>query len=64
LQEITSVPDPQRIVVRKNLGLGHINLRGNPEDATFTRGVKTVLGFDLPGIPNTVSEGENVVAYW
>jgi len=60
----TAVFDPQRIVVRKKLGLGHINLRGDSTDASFTRGVRTVLRFDLPSIPNTVSEGGDVVAYW
>lgn len=44
--------------------LGHINLRGDPADASFTRCVRTVLGFDLPSVPNTVSEGEDLVAYW
>jgi len=58
------VPDSQRIVVRKKLGLAHINLRGDPADASFTRCVRTVLGFGLPSIPNTVSEGDDVVAYW
>ena len=58
------MPDPQRIVVRRKVDLAYINLRGDPADGTFVVCIRTVLGFDLPGIPNTVGEGDDVVAYW
>jgi len=61
---MTAVPDPQRIIVRSELGLGHINLCGDPTDASFMRCVKNVLGVDLPSRPNTIQQGADVVAYW
>lgn len=43
---------------------GHINLRGNPEDADFLQGVEKAAGFELPLEPNSVIAGENYSALW
>jgi len=43
--------------------LGHINLRGNPQDAAFTKAAVKVLGQPLPTAPNTVSEGKLTI-FW
>lgn len=44
--------------------LGHLNLRGNPEDETFVDTCTRVLGTELPTIPNTVTEGASQVVAW
>ena len=44
--------------------LGHVNLRGDPEDAAFLDAVQGVLGVGLPTEPNTVAEGDGVGALW
>lgn len=44
--------------------LGHINLRGNPDDAGFADACARVLGASLPVVPNTVAEGESVIVAW
>ena len=44
--------------------LGHVNLRGDPEDAAFLKMVQGVLGAGLPTEPNTVVEGDDVAALW
>ncbi len=43
---------------------GYVNLRGDPEDAAFLEAVEGVLGAGLPTEPNTVAEGDGVVALW
>ena len=44
--------------------LGHINLRGNPSDEAFLRGVEVALGITIPLEPNTVVEGHETTALW
>ena len=44
--------------------LGHLNLRGNPDDPAFREAVQGVLGLELPLVPNTVTEDGELVAYW
>ncbi len=43
---------------------GHLNLRGSARDIGFLDGVRTVLGLDLPLIPNTSASGDGVTALW
>lgn len=43
--------------------LGHINLRGNPENTEFVTAAEEVLGQSLPITPNTVSVGTKHV-FW
>ena len=44
--------------------LGHLNLRGDPEDAVFLEAVEAATGARLPIEPNTVSESDRVAALW
>ena len=50
-----------RITIRGDLG--HVNLRGNPDDADFVAAVEGVLGQSLPIAPNTVTSGRHRV-FW
>ena len=43
--------------------LGHINLRGDPQDAAFIAAVERVLGQALPIDANTISLGDHRI-YW
>ena len=43
---------------------GHLNLRGNPEDEQFRRGVEQVLGVELPVVPGTCVANANSSVYW
>lgn len=52
------------IVIREAKVLGHLNLRGNPENELFLKGVETVLGLKLPTVPgHFVSSGQSSI-YW
>jgi len=52
------------IVFHEKAHRGHINLRGNPEDQAFQRGVAQVLGTELPLEPCSFSAtGQNSI-YW
>jgi sarcosine oxidase subunit gamma len=56
--------DDAGIVFHEQAHLGHLNLRGNPEDDTFRRGVAEVLGVELPLEPGSFTRsGENRL-YW
>jgi sarcosine oxidase subunit gamma len=44
--------------------LGHINIRGNPDNEALLEAVKAVLGTALPLEPNTVAEAGDVTIYW
>jgi len=41
----------------------HVNLRGDPSDVGFLAAVRSVLGFELPRVANTVVAGGGNVAY-
>lgn len=43
--------------------LGHINLRGDPDNAAFIAAAEIALGQTLPIEPNTISSGDNSV-FW
>ena len=43
--------------------VGHINLRGNPQDSAFTKAAEKALGQSLPVEPNTISLGGNRI-FW
>jgi sarcosine oxidase subunit gamma len=43
--------------------LGHINLRGSPEDAAFVEAAGKALGQALPTEANTISEGDLTI-FW
>lgn len=44
--------------------LGHLNLRGNPNDPAFADTCAQVLGTALPLTPNTVAEGQSLLVAW
>jgi sarcosine oxidase subunit gamma len=43
---------------------GHINLRGDPDDARFAAAVERALGTPLPTIANTTRVAGDIVVYW
>ncbi|MDX1654914.1 MAG: sarcosine oxidase subunit gamma family protein [Candidatus Competibacteraceae bacterium] len=63
-QQITRRPGKAGVLMGELPFQGFVNLRGDPEDDVFLKAVAGVLGADLPVAPNTVAEGDGVVAYW
>ncbi|MFT4521026.1 MAG: sarcosine oxidase subunit gamma [Halioglobus sp.] len=69
VDEVTAVVVGQRsaetgVVIREFPDKGYLNLRGNPEDEGFRRGVAEVLGVELPLEPSSfATNGDNSV-YW
>ena len=51
------------MAISVRMGLGHINLRGDPADADFTTGIREALGQSLPTRPNTTTTGTHEV-FW
>ena len=56
--------DDAAVTIAERPFLGHLNLRGNPEDAAFTSAAESVLGFDLPTKPNTTAANDDLLALW
>ena len=52
------------VVISEKPYLGHLNLRGDSSDSTFSDAVGIALGFDLPVEPNSVSGGSDMQALW
>jgi sarcosine oxidase subunit gamma len=52
------------VVIKEDKFRGHLNLRGNPQDADFMTAVESVLGIALPTKPNTSARNALSVAYW
>ena len=52
------------IVARERAFLGHINLRGDPQDTRFAAAVREFLGIAPPVVPNTVTEAGGNTLYW
>lgn len=52
------------VVISERPFLGHLNLRGDPQDAGFTSAAASVLGFDLPTEPNTTAASGDLLALW
>lgn len=47
------------VLIQERAFLTHINIRGNPQDDGFLRDTQSVLGFELPQVPNTwAGDGE------
>jgi len=44
--------------------LGHLNLRGDPQDERFVAAVRAVLGVAPPITANTVNEAQRNTVYW
>ena len=56
--------DDAGAVISERPFLGHLNLRGDPDDAAFTSAVETVLGLALPMEPNTTAAHGDLLALW
>ena len=56
--------DDAAVTISERPFLGHLNLRGNPEDEGFMGAAASVLGFDLPTKPNTSSARGDLLALW
>ena len=56
--------DDAAVIISERPFLGHLNLRGDPQDAGFTSAAAPVLGFGLPTQPNTVANNGDLLALW
>ena len=56
--------DGDAVVISERPFQGHLNLRGDLEDAGFMSAVESVLGFGLPTGPNTVAANGELLALW
>jgi sarcosine oxidase subunit gamma len=63
-KRVTTDTKSAGVVVRERAFLGHLNLRGNPQDATFMNGVKQALGLDLPTVPSSLVSRDSCTAIW
>jgi sarcosine oxidase subunit gamma len=52
------------IIIHERAHRGHLNLRGDPEDAQFRQGVVDVLGVELPLEACTFNCGDSTALYW
>ena len=52
------------VVISERPFLGHLNLRGDPEDMGFTSAAAAILGLVLPTEPNTVAVNGALLALW
>ena len=52
------------IVIRELAHMGHLNLRGNPDNEMFRRGVAEVLGVELPVEPGSCAGSGESRLYW
>lgn len=57
-------PTAAGIVFQERAFLGHINLRGDAGDPTFSSAIRTVLGVSLPLAPNTTCEAGGSTICW
>lgn len=60
----TQVTGTAGIIARQHAFLGHLNLRGNAEDARLAGAVSGVMGDGLPIAPNTLTELDGISMYW
>ena len=56
--------DRAGVVISELPFLGHLNLRGDPGDGSFTSAAAGVLGFGLPTEPNTAVGEGGLLALW
>ena len=59
-----TAPDDPGVRLEEKPFLGHVNLRGNPDDRSFLSSVRDTLGFDLPVEANTFARASGVTAIW
>jgi len=60
----TSAHGEPGIVIREAPLMAHLNLRGDPDDNEFLRGVDAVLGIALPTQPSTCAHNGEAGIYW
>ncbi len=56
--------DGDAVIISERPFQGHLNLRGDPQDAGFMSAAESVLGFGLPTKPNTVAAKGELLALW
>ena len=56
--------DDAAVIISERPFLGHLNLRGDPQDADFMSAAASVLGFGLPTRPNTTAVDGKLLALW
>ena len=61
---VGSRPDGAAVVIAERPFLGHLNLRGDPEDMGFTSAAAAILGLALPMEANTVAVNGALMALW
>jgi len=57
-------PSDAGVTLGERTFIGYINLRGDSDDAAFTKAVREVTGLDLPTDPNTFVENDEFGAVW
>ena len=57
-------PGDAGIIASERAFLGHINLRGDPQDPRFAAALREVVGVAPPAVPNTVGEAQENSVYW
>ncbi len=62
--EATVPPPSNAAIYLTERFLGHIDVRGDPANESFTRIVEQVTGCVLPLTPNTTAERESTTALW
>jgi sarcosine oxidase, subunit gamma len=63
-QRFLQVSAEPAIMLREASFRTQINLRGDPDNASFLEAVHDVLGFDIPQRPNSSSISSSVAALW
>jgi sarcosine oxidase, subunit gamma len=56
--------DDSAVIFSERALLGHVNLRGDPQDDRFITAAETTIGIGLRIAPNTFAEGAGNTAYW
>ena len=56
--------DDTAVIISERPFLGHLNLRGDPQDTGFMSEASSVLGFGLPTQHNTVAANGDLLALW
>lgn len=57
-------PSDAAVQFRERAFLGYLNLRGDPNDPVFLDSVRSILGCDLPVVPNTSKSFADLTVLW
>jgi sarcosine oxidase subunit gamma len=58
------VADNAGIFACERAFLGHINLRGDPQDPRFVSAIRGAVTIAPPSVPNTVGDAQGHIVYW